>query len=157
MIGEDIELVTDLQADVENSKLDPDQLTQVIMNLAVNARDAMPNGGELHILDCHGARSTKLTPASIRRCSRDATWRCRSAIQVPESQRRCCRASSIPFSPPRKSGKGTGLGLAIVYGIVKQSGGYIWVYSEPGHGTTFKLYFPVTTAPVDPPVTFSRD
>ena len=151
VIGEDIELVTDLQADVENSKLDPDQLTQVIMNLAVNARDAMPSGGELHIQtamrtldEAYAREHPPVQPGRYVAMSVSDTG---SGIQ-----RSVLPRIFDPFFTTKEIGKGTGLGLAIVYGIVKQSGGYIWVYSEPGHGTTFKLYFPVTTAPVDPPV-----
>jgi PAS domain S-box-containing protein len=151
VIGEDIELVTDLAPDVENSKLDPDQVTQVVMNLAVNARDAMPEGGTLHIetssrtLDEAYAREhPPVQPGKYVMMSVSDTG---SGID-----RSILPRIFDPFFTTKEVGKGTGLGLSIVYGIVKQSGGYIWVYSEPGHGTTFKIYFPATTAALDRPV-----
>ncbi len=144
LIGEDIQLVTKLSPEVENCRLDPDQLTQVILNLAVNARDAMPEGGTLHLetADVHldEAYSRTHVPAQPGHYVMLAVTDTGSGIDKSILPR-----IFDPFFTTKEVGKGTGLGLSIVYGIVKQCGGYIWVYSEPAHGTTFKLYFPVTT------------
>jgi PAS domain S-box-containing protein len=144
-IGEDIELITHLDAQLHNARLDPDQVAQVIMNLAINSRDAMPDGGTLEIetrnvdLDQSYARDHgPVQPGSyVMLAVSDSGMGIDSAV-LPRI--------FDPFFTTKDLGKGTGLGLSIVYGIVKQSGGYVWVYSEPGHGTTFKLYFPITDA-----------
>ncbi len=152
VIGEDIELVTKLAEDIENSKLDPDQVTQVILNLAVNARDAMPQGGMLHIetetVHLDETYAQEHPPVRPGRYIMLAVTDTGTGIEKSDLPR-----IFDPFFTTKEIGKGTGLGLSIVYGIVKQSGGYIWVYSEPGHGTNFKLYFPATNAALDrPPV-----
>ena len=147
VIGEDVELVTDLAESIANSKLDPDQVTQVLLNLAVNARDAMPDGGTLRIetanveLDAAYAREhSPVEPGSYVMVAVSDTGTGIDKAIVPRI--------FDPFFTTKELGKGTGLGLSIVYGIVKQSGGYIWVYSEPGQGTRFELYFPVTREPI---------
>jgi PAS domain S-box-containing protein len=145
VIGEDIELVTKLSDDLQNCRLDPDQVTQVILNLAVNARDAMPTGGALEIetanvyLDAAFAQEhPPLQPGNYVLVAVTDNGTGIESANMPRI--------FDPFFTTKEVGKGTGLGLSIVYGIVKQSGGYIWVYSEVGHGTTFKLWFPATTA-----------
>lgn len=141
LVGENIDLVSVLSPEVPPVQIDPGQVEQVILNLAVNARDAMPNGGKLTI-------ETASADLDESYASAHPPLQPGSYIMLAVSDTGCGISAEIqahifePFFTTKSAGQGTGLGLAMVYGIVKQSGGYIWVYSEVGHGTTFKIYLP---------------
>ncbi len=146
VIGEDIELVTRLGAEAGSVHADGGQIAQVIMNLAVNARDAMPGGGKLLI---ETAR-TELGEPYVNRHSgvNSGPYVLLAVSDTGIGMNKATQARLFePFFTTKDAGKGTGLGLATVYGIVKQSGGNVWVYSEPGQGATFKVYLPVAGAP----------
>ena len=148
LMGEHIQMVTRCGASAGHVKADPAQVEQVIMNLVVNARDAMPKGGRLMVetvdvdLDSTYARdhvAIKPGPYVMLAVSDSGIG------MSPETVAHIFE----PFYTTKESGHGTGLGLSTVYGIVKQSGGYIWVYSEPGKGTTFKVYLPRVAEPAE--------
>jgi PAS domain S-box-containing protein len=140
LIGETIELTTHLTPDVGHTRADAGQLEQVIMNLVVNARDAMPTGGRILIqterreLDSRGREHSLIPPGPYVLLSVSDT----GAGMDKETQSRIFE----PFFTTKEKGKGTGLGLSTVYGIVKQSGGFIFAHSETGQGTTFRIYLP---------------
>lgn len=146
LIGEDIDLKIVLPERLGTISADPGQIEQVILNLAVNARDAMPQGGMLTI----EAANSELSQSDVNRF-RYVTPGCYVMLRVTDSG--CGMDSELqshifePFFTTKEKGKGTGLGLATVYGVIKQSGGYVWVDSEPGKGSAFRIYLPEVEGP----------
>jgi len=148
LIGEDIELKTDLDASLARIKADQGQIEQAVMNLAVNARDAMPSGGKLSL----ASSNFHMDESFVRRYPYPVQTGDYVLFTVSDNgigMDATTRARIFePFFTTKEKGQGTGLGLSMVYGIVKQSGGYIDVASEPGAGATFKIYLPKAEGPV---------
>ena len=154
-LGEDVELVLDLDPALEPVRADPSQLEQVLLNLAVNARDAMPKGGQLRFLtemvDVDQAALKRRPPMLMGRYVRLTVTDTGSGMS-PEVQQHIFE----PFFTTKERHKGTGLGLATVYGIVKQSSGFVWVTSQVGLGTSFEIYLPAVHEAVEPLVRVER-
>ena len=156
LIGEDIDLIVTRPAQLAPIRIDPGQFEQVVLNLAVNARDAMPAGGTLRLelsdveLDEQHARDgATIVPGPYVLLSVSDT----GCGMIPQVRARIFE----PFYTTKERGRGSGLGLSTVYGIVKQSDGYVWADSEPGQGTTFRIYLPCVDEPLEQRTAPPRD
>lgn len=151
LIGENIDLVVKAAPDLHHTKVDPSQFEQILINLAVNGRDAMPDGGRLII-----ETSNEYLDEEYAEQHNDVQTGQYVLVTVSDTGQGIEEGIRLhifePFFTTKEKGQGTGLGLATCYGIVKQAGGHIWLYSEPGIGTTFKIYLPRAEAPLEKPL-----
>jgi CheY-like chemotaxis protein len=150
LIGDDVEIITHFDAGLGSVVADPSQMNQVLMNLAINARDAMPDGGRIIV-------ETSNTDFDEGYAAQHAGVRAGPCVLLSITDTGAGMTQEVvqhifePFFTTKDTGAGTGLGLSTVYGIVRQAGGWIWVYSEPGRGSTFKIYLPRAGAAPEPP------
>jgi len=147
LLGADVQLVTEPASDLWNVKIDHDDLEQVLLNLAVNARDAMPSGGKL-VIHTKNAHTIPTSPDAVRTAPADYVVICVKDSGTGMSAATQARIFE-PFFTTKEPGRGTGLGLSTCYGIIKQAEGYIAVTSELGVGTTFEIYLPRVSAPTE--------
>ncbi len=153
LVGPDIEVVTQLEPSLPRVSLDPGQFEQVVMNLAANARDAMADGGTLTIETCRVSLDKRYADAHLGTTPGPHVLLAVSDTGIGmdrDTQQRIFE----PFFTTKPVSKGTGLGLSTVFGIVQQAGGSIWVYSEPGFGSAFKIYLPCVDVPAEHEIPF---
>src|SRR5262249_47719612 len=144
LIGEDIRLGVDFYPQIGNIKTDPGQLEQVILNLIINARDAVPQGGAITIQTARVTLGDQRSNEFPEREVPSGTYALLSITDTGIGMDESTQARLFePFFTTKPQGKGSGLGLAMVHGIVKQAHGYIKVHSQPGAGSIFRLYFPI--------------
>jgi PAS domain S-box-containing protein len=152
LIGEDVSLVSELDPALGRVRVDPGQLSQILVNLAVNARDAMPRGGTLRVVTSNADVDEAF--ASAHEPIRPGRYVQLVVADTGVGMDEAVRSRAFePFFTTKPEGEGSGLGLSTVYGIVKQSGGYVWLDSAPGRGATITIHLPRVDAPLDAPAT----